>query len=252
MVRDFVFEGNGLSVTLGELFPVLSQSINWFEGLVGGRERTSKVRSSELEIGLSSSNDLVERDTAVSSPQEVRAFHALEEVCGLDGETLARFRDKFQFSDKVRVCLPREKERACHFFPGEVCFYEVAFLCWLRFPVHPFLMGLLDRFGITLGQLMPNSWRIVISCMGIWLATTDRDMIKVDELIYLYRLESKEHGYYELVPWERRTRIVKGLPSSFRYCKSWFFFVFGTTLRLPPTRFRVISQGCFAGGEPQT
>ena len=48
---------------------------------------------------------------------------------------------------------------------------------------------------------MPNLWRIVVSCMGIWLASTDKDMIRVDELVYLYRLkESKEHGYYELLP----------------------------------------------------
>ena len=56
----------------------------------------------------------------------------------------------------------------------------------------------------------------------------DGDMIKVDEFVCLYRLkESKEHGYYELVPWERRTRIIRGLPSSFRYWKSRFFFVSG-------------------------
>ena len=42
----------------------------------------SEVRSSELEIGLSSSGDLVEGDTAVSIPLEVKAFHALEEECG--------------------------------------------------------------------------------------------------------------------------------------------------------------------------
>ena len=73
---------------------------------------------------------------------------------------------------------------------------------------------------------MPNSWRIVVSCMEIWLAATDKDMIRVDELVYLYRLkESKEHGYYELLPWERRTRIVRYLPLSFRYRKSRFFFV---------------------------
>ena len=54
----------------------------------------------------------------------------------------------------------------------------------------------------------------------------DEDMIKVDEFVCLYRLkESKEHGYYELVPWDRRTRIVRGLPSSFRYWKSRSFFV---------------------------
>jgi len=49
-------------------------------------------------------------------------------------------------------------------------------------------MELLDRFGIALGKLMPNSWRIVVSCMGIWLVATDREMIKVDELVYLYCL----------------------------------------------------------------
>ena len=110
LVVDFVFEGSGLSVALGELFPVLSQSINWFEGLIGGRKRMSEVRSNELEIRLSSSDNPVEGDTAVSSPREVRAFHALEEVCVLDGEMLARFKGRFQFLNKVRVCLPREEE----------------------------------------------------------------------------------------------------------------------------------------------
>ena len=70
--------------------------------------------------------------------------------------------------------------------------------------------------------------------MGIWLAATNEGMLKVDKLVYLYRLkESKEHGYYELVPWERRTRIVRGLPSSFRYCKSQFFLVFEDDFETP-------------------
>ena len=75
---------------------------------------------------------------------------------------------------------------------------------------------------------MPNSWRIVVSCMEIWLVATKGDMIRVDELVYLYRLkESKVHGCNKLVPWERRTRIVRDLPSSFRYWMSRFFFVSG-------------------------
>ena len=77
-------------------------------------------------------------------------------------------------------------------------------------------MELLNHFKIAFVQLVPNSWRIVISCMEIWLATTEGDMIRVDEFIYLYHLkESKEYGYYELVPWVREARIVRGLPSSF-------------------------------------
>ena len=87
-------------------------------------------------------------------------------------------------------------------------------------------MELLGRFDIAPGQLMSNLWIIVVNCMEIWLTATEGDMIKVDELVYLYHLkESKEHGYYELVPWEKRTRIVRDLPSSFRYWKSRFFFV---------------------------
>ena len=86
-------------------------------------------------------------------------------------------------------------------------------------------MELLSFFGITHRQLMPNSWRIVVKCMEIWLAA-NKDMIKVGELVHLYHLkESKEYGYYELVPWARRARIVRSLPSSFRYWKSHFLFV---------------------------
>ena len=64
--------------------------------------------------------------------------------------------------------------------------------------------------------------------MEIWLVAIDRDMIKVDELVHLYRLkESKEYGYYELVPWLWEARIVRDLSSSFQYWKSRFFFVSG-------------------------
>ena len=76
-----------------DLLPLLHQSIDWFWDLV--REAMSKVKSSELETGLSSSDDPVEGDTVVSNPREVRAFYALNEECGLDADTLGRFKDRF-------------------------------------------------------------------------------------------------------------------------------------------------------------
>ena len=205
---------------LGDLLSLLCQSIDWFKGLVSKQGAMSEVRSSELETGLSSSDNPVEvgEDTVVSIPWEVRAFSAFGEECSLDVEILSRFSHRFQFPERVRVRLPRIEERACHFSPREVCFYEAAFLSGLKFPVHRFIMELLNHFKITLRQLMPNSWRIVVSCMEIWLAATDGDMIKVNELVYLYRLkESKEYRYYELVPWVREAKIIKDLPSLFRY-----------------------------------
>ena len=196
----------------------------------------SEVRSSELETRLSSSGYPVEReeDTAASGLREVMAFHALEGACGLDAETLSKFRDRFQFPQRVRVHLPQKEERACHFLPREVCFYEAIFQCGFRFLVHPFIMELLSHFNITLGQLMPNSWRIVISCMEIWLAVTEGDMIKVDEFTYLYRLkDSREYRYYELVPQVKKARVVTNLPSSFRYWIFRFFFLSGDDWETP-------------------
>ena len=148
LVRDFVFGGYGLSVVLGELSPILGQSLAWFEGEA---KRMSEVRSSELETGLSSSDGPVEGDMAIFARRLVRAFYALGEVCGLDTDTVARFKDRFQFPEWVRVRQPSSEDQACHFFPGEVYFYEAAFTCGLRLLVHPLVMELLGYFGIAPG-----------------------------------------------------------------------------------------------------
>ena len=134
-----------------ELCPLLRQSLDWFEGLIREQGIMSEVRSSELDTRLLSSGEPVEGDTTVSTPQEVRAFYALEEACGLDADNVAKFKDRFQFPERVCVRRPSDEDRACHFFPGEICFYEAAFSCGLRFPIHPFIMELLDHFGITPG-----------------------------------------------------------------------------------------------------
>ena len=92
-LENFIFEGNSLGVVVADLLPLLRQSIDWFRDLV--REVMSEVRSSELETGLSSSDEPAEGDTAVSASREVRAFYALNEECGLDDNTLSRFKDRF-------------------------------------------------------------------------------------------------------------------------------------------------------------
>ena len=108
-LENFISEGSSLGVVVADLLPLLRQSIDWFRDLV--REVMSEVRSSELKTGLSSSSEPVEGDTAVSVSREVRAFYALNEECGLDDDTLSRFKDRFQFPDRVRVRLPSKGER---------------------------------------------------------------------------------------------------------------------------------------------
>ena len=130
-----------------------------------------KVRSSDLETSLSSSAGTAraETDTTTSVPSFApsssqpsvsatpRSFHALKEEFSLKEGTFSRFRDRFQFLEETRARLPRKGEKFCVFTYGEVCFYEDAFLCGLRFPVHLFIMELLHYLNIAPRQLMPNS-----------------------------------------------------------------------------------------------
>ena len=137
----------------------------------------SEVGSGDLERGASSNigGEGTRVDTAIFAPSSsqpfvpavVRAFHAPKEKCSLKIEVFSKFKDRFQFPEGTRARLPRKDDKACAFAHGEVCFYEVAFSYGLRFPVHPFIMKLLHHLNIASGQLMPNSWRIVISSMVI-------------------------------------------------------------------------------------
>ena len=98
---------------------------------------------------------------------------------------------------------------------------------------------------------MPNLWRIMVNCIRIWLAATDEGMLKVDELVYLYRLkEFKEHRYYKLVPGDKGPGSSGGYLCHSNIGSSGFSLCQGTTLRLPLARFGVISLGCIVGGEP--
>ena len=65
LVRDFIFVGCGLSLIIGELSSILGQFLAWFEGET---RRMAEVRSSELETGLSFSDNPEGGDTAVSAP----------------------------------------------------------------------------------------------------------------------------------------------------------------------------------------
>lgn len=225
-IGDFVFGSGGLGLVLGDLYPLLYKSQVWFKSVREVLRREvmgSDVGSGDLERGASSNlrGEGTGADTATSAPSStavVRPFHALKEKCSLKAEVFSKFKDRFQFPEGIRARFPRKDERACAFVHGEVCFYEAAFSCGLRFPVHPFIMKLLHHLNLAPGQLMPNSWRIVISCMVIWTTISDGDMLTVNEFVHLYRLkESREFGYYEFVPWDRRSRLVADLPSSFRY-----------------------------------
>ena len=124
--------------------------------------RQDDVKLSELETGLSSNAEslCMEVDIAMSKlplSSSSTPLHALSELCSLKAKNLKGFRKIFQFARGTTVHLLCSSEKACSFAHGEVCFYEVAFLCGLRFPIHPFIMQLLSNFQIVPSQLVLNA-----------------------------------------------------------------------------------------------
>ena len=83
--------------------------------------------------------------------------HALvvgpSKVCPLYGATFARrYRPPFG----VQVWSPNVLTSYVVFVPKMVCFFEVAFDNGLRFPLHPFIKGVLQHFNVCPSQLSPN------------------------------------------------------------------------------------------------
>ena len=83
--------------------------------------------------------------------------HALtvgpSKVGSLYGATFARrYRPPFG----VRVWSPNVLTYYVVSVPKMVCFFEVAFDNGLRFPLHPFIKGVLQHFNVCPSQLSPN------------------------------------------------------------------------------------------------
>ena len=173
-IGDFMVAGSCLGSVLGELYSMLCNSLVWFKSIREALRRENmgfEMSSNNLERDSSSDVGTVGAgvDTATSTPSgapssshppvsgEACSFHALKEKCSLKIEVFNKFRDRFQFLDETKARLPRKGEKACAFTHWGACFYEAAFLCGLRFLVHPFILELLHYLNLASGQLMPNS-----------------------------------------------------------------------------------------------
>ena len=118
------------------LFPLVHRSVGIAQSLIMSGE--GEVRSSELEMGLSSFKDCgVLKVTSPSTPHKAWGI-----CCSLMEKDEKRIRDRFQLPYFVKIRIPDGDDRACHSYADKVCFYEAGFVSGLRFPVHPFIRAL--------------------------------------------------------------------------------------------------------------
>ena len=108
--------------------------------------------------------------------------------------------------------------------PKMVCFFEVAFDNGLRFPLHPFIKGVLQHFNVCPSQLSPNCWGILV---GLLVFFRDRGLGVPSIALFLDLFSAKE-STESFLYFSRRTGsplVISDLPSSHRFWKERYFFV---------------------------
>ena len=114
-----------------------------------------------------------------------------------------------------------------------VCFFKVAFDNGLRFPLNPFIKGVLQHFNVCPSQLLPNGWGILVGLLVFFRA---RRLGVPSIALLLYLFSAKETAECFLY-FSRRTGaplVISDLPSSHRIWKECYFFVSGRNWEYNP------------------
>ena len=100
----------------------------------------------------------------------------------------------------------------------------MAFDNGLRFPLHPFIKGVLQHFNVCPYQLSPNCWGILV---GLLVSFRDKGLGVPNIALFLDLFSVKESAEGFLY-FSRRTDtplVISDLPSSHRLWKERYFFV---------------------------
>ena len=99
----------------------------------------------------------------------------------VDQEGINRIRMCYQIPDNVVLRIPDPDERAT--WPSMRSIFKLVFV----FLYNPFVRDLLDFLSLAPGQVVPNGWRTVISCMVMWrMNSNGREDLTLDEFLFCY------------------------------------------------------------------
>ena len=138
----------------------------------------------------------------------------------------ATFAKRYRPLSGVRVWSPDVLTLYVVSIPKMVCFFEVAFENGLRFPLHPFIKGVLQHFSVCPSQLAPNGWGILVGLLAFF---RDRGLgvPSVALLLYLFTPKETSEGFLYFSRHPGSPLVISDLPSSHRSWKGLYFFVSG-------------------------
>ena len=114
-----------------------------------------------------------------------------------------------------------------------VCFFEVAFDNGLRFPLHPFIKGVLQHFNVCPSQLAPNGWGILVGLLAFF---RDRGLgvPSIALLLYLFNPKETTEGFLYFPRRSGAPLVIFDLPSSHMLWKGRYFFISGCNWEYDP------------------
>ena len=252
-IEGFVSPDSVLHRLSAELYSVICPAINTWEAvrsrMVSNEAEWPLPLSEELPEGLSdessggvtrgvSSGAVPSTSGSRPLPRVDRAWKAMSYFSKFREDDVDRLRRRYQIPDDVVIRIPDSDERACcPKYEGDVAFYEADLRAGLRFPLQPFVRELLDFLSLAPGQVNPNGWRTIISCMVMWrVSSNGEEDLTVDEFLFCYEPVqiALSRGFWTFKNRDVNSKVVQGLPSSDRIWKDGYFFVCGDNWeRLP-------------------
>ena len=144
------------------------------------------------------------------------------------------FAEHYRPPPGVRIWTPDVFTFYAASVPRMVCFFEVAFDNGLRFPLHPFMKGVLQHFNICPSQLAPNGWGILVGLLAFF---RDRGLGIPSVALLLHLFSSKEttEGFLYFSRRSGAPLVISDLPSSHRSWKGRYFFVSGFNWEYNPS-----------------
>uniref|UniRef100_A0A2N9INU5 Transposase (putative) gypsy type domain-containing protein n=1 Tax=Fagus sylvatica TaxID=28930 RepID=A0A2N9INU5_FAGSY len=253
LIEGFVSPDSVLHRLSAELYSVIYPSISTWEAIRGrmtaNEAEWSLPLSEELPEGLSddsagrearevSSEAIPSMSGSCQTPRVDRSWKALSFFSKIKQDDIDRIRRRYQIPDDVVLRIPDFDERACcPKYEGDVAFYEADLRASLRFPIQPFVRELLDFLSLAPGQVNPNGWRTIISCMVMWRVNSNgEEDLTVDDSFFV---TSPVRLRFPGASGRLRTMMQtlgssQDYPSSDRIWKDGYFFVCGDNWeRLP-------------------
>ena len=123
----------------------------------------------------------------------------------------------------IELAIPQE--RVHNPLAGRMGVYEEAIKIGLYFPLHPFVVKLLDRYALSLAQTAPNSWHYIIGFLSLCSLYGRRLTVSLFRACFSLKRHSWDHKWWYFSSRSNR-KLVSDIPSSIHRWKELFVFIF--------------------------